>query len=149
MSLRYDRRALRPPALSEAAVPVALLAWCRAVEGDFAWQATEAGEAELDALMRELDGDRALQALPGVAARWQLRLALRLRETLGLRRASDPWDCGHAADADALLHFLPRRPTLIVSPLPSAAAVLAARVPLFAHPVRLLMRRAPPSAGSC
>lgn len=141
LGLRFDTRALRPPQASDAAVPAALLAWCRQAEGPFAWCETAVAAPQLDALMRELDGDARLQQLSRAAGlRW--RLGLKLREALGLRRATDPWDCGHARSSDALLHFLPRRPTVIVSSERSAQAVLAARAPLFQQPVRLLLQAA-------
>lgn len=140
---RFDSQALRPPsALADGPVPAELLAWCRQSADAFAWRETALALPALEALMRELDGDRALQALPSGAARWQLRLGLKLREALGRRRATDPWDAGHATDTDALLHFLPRRPTLILSEQAGARAVLAARAPLFSQPVRLLLRPA-------
>lgn len=139
---RFDTRALCPPALSDAGVPAALLAWCRSGSEPFAWRHCDTELAALDALMRELDGDRALQALPGAAARWRLRLGLKLRESLGRRHADDPWDAGHLRDLDALLQFEPRRPTLIVAGADQHAAreLLAARSPLFRQGVRLLLR---------
>lgn len=137
---RFDSAALRPPAASDAVPPPELLAWCRRDDEAFAWRPTEASAAELDALMGELDGDRRLRAL-GAAAGWRWRLALKLREALGLRRGSDPWDAGSATSSDALLNFLPRRPTLIVSHEPAARLTLAARAPLFRWPVRLLLRQ--------
>lgn len=139
---RFDAAALRPPAASTAIPPADLLAWCRADNSGFAWQSCDADLDSLDALMRELDGDRALLELPSGAARWRLRLGLKLREALGQRRNTDPWDAGHLRDVDALLHFEPRRPTLIVAEPHQQAAreLLAARHLVFAHRVRLLLR---------
>lgn len=137
---RFDTDALRPPPPSGAQVPADLLLWCRAAEGAFAWRETRASKAEVDALLRELDGDRRLRQLSrlrGMA--W--RLGLKLREALGLRRPGDPWDAGHAVSTDALLQFEPRRPTVIVSDDPLCCDPLAARAAQFEHPVRLLLRR--------
>jgi hypothetical protein len=137
---RFDTAALRPPPPSSAAVPADLLLWCRAAEGAFAWRETRASEAELDALMRELDGERRLRQLSRVRGiAW--RLALKLREALGLRRSDDPWDAGHARDKESLRHFAPRRPSLIVSTDPGAQTILAAHTAQFKQPVRLLLRR--------
>lgn len=139
---RFDAQALEAPAGSGASVPGVWLDWCQSATGAFAWCHCDASLAELNALMRELDGDRALQALASGAARWQWRISLKLREALGLRRAQDPWDAGHLRDLDALLRFEPRRPTLIVGAAGQSGAreLLAARSPLFKHPVRLLLR---------
>ena len=136
---RFDTAALRPPEAGPGTAPAALLVWCQADHGPFAWQATDADAAALNALMRSLDGEDRLRTL-GRAEGLRWRLSLKLREALGLRRAQDPWDCGHARGADALLHFLPRRPTLIVSDESATHTVLAARASLFRQPVRLLLR---------
>ncbi len=136
---RYDLNALHPPRVNDAKPPAELLAWCRQPEP--VWRETNARDDELDALMRELDGDRRLQALaPG--ARWRWRLGLKLRERLGPRRADDPWDAGWLRGPDALLQFEPRRPTLIVAGSEQAVAreLIAARQPLWRFPVRLLIR---------
>lgn len=145
---RFDRSTLSPPIPSEARAPQALLAWCR--QPGPACAETQAGDDELDALMRELDGDRALQALPSAAARLRLRLGLKLREALGSRRADDPWDAGWLRDLDALLRFEPRRPTLIVARHAQAAAreLIATRQPLWRHPVRLLISATPSPPGT-
>ncbi len=140
---RFDERALRPPIAGPGGVPADLLNWCRTGDPRFAWRDCSASPDELNALMRELDGDRALQALASAAARWQVRLGLKLREAMGWRRADDPWDAGHLRELDALLQFEPRRPTLIVADASQQAAreLLATRAPLFCQPVRLLLRR--------
>lgn len=145
---RFDLAALCPPAASDAALPGDLLAWCR--QPGPASRETQAGDAALDALMRELDGDRALQALPTAAARLRWRLALKLREALGQRRADDPWDAGWLRDVDALRGFAPRRPTLIVArPAQAAArALIAAGQPQWRHPVRLLISARPSPSGT-
>jgi hypothetical protein len=138
---RFDLATLSPPASGPADPPAALLAWCR--QPGPAWAETEASDADLNALMRELDGDRALQALPSPVARLRLRLGLKVREAIGRRRATDPWDAGWLRDLDALLRFEPRRPTLIVASGAQAAAreLIAARQPLWRQPVRLLISR--------
>jgi hypothetical protein len=176
---RFDDRALRVEPLhrldASTAVPApALRDWCLAgldrgrarrvppncplalglVADDSPW--TSAG---LEALCRELDGDRLLRALPGAAARWQLKLRVKAQDLAGWRprRADDIWDSGYlAATADVLAvlpGFRPRRPTLMVAdPMPLAAlqarlAALAAAAPRFAHPVRVIAVLPPTEAA--
>lgn len=100
--------------------------------------------------MRELDGDRALQALPSAAARLRWRLGLKLREAAGQRRPDDPWDAGWLHEVDALLRFEPRRPTLILARPAQAAAreLIAAGQPRWPHPVRLLISAKPDPSGN-
>jgi hypothetical protein len=145
---RFDLHTLAPPEVGDALPPEELLAWCR--NSGQAWRETTASGAELDALMRELDGDRALQALPSAAARLRVRLGLKAREALGWRRAGDPWDAGRLRELDALLRFEPRRPTLIVASHGQAAAreLIAARQPAWSHAVRLLISAAPSPPGT-
>jgi hypothetical protein len=135
---RFDTLALRPPSPSKADVPAELLAWCRDSPAPFAWRETDALLPVLDALMRELDGDRLLGTL-SPAAGWAWRLSLKAREARGGRRPGDPWDAGHLQSLEALQPFRPRRPTLIVSADPRSKALLAARADVFAWPVRLLL----------
>ncbi len=148
---RYDLAALRPPRVNGSTPPAELLAWCLQARAEgLAWRETAAEDDELDALMRELDGDRALQPLDSSAARWRLRLGLKLREGLGLRRTGDPWDAGWLRDPDALLQFEPRRPTLIVAGNEQAVAreLIAARQLLWRQPVRLLISARPSPSGT-
>jgi hypothetical protein len=176
---RYDTRALRVEPLHPLdASPVmpapALHAWCLSgLDLDRArGQAPRCPLAlglladddpalarQLEALSRELDGDRLLRALPGAAARWRLKLRVKAQDLAAWRprRADDVWDSGYLADEAealaALAAFRPRRPTLMVAdPMPLAAlqarvAVLAAAAPAFAHPVRLIAVVAPEERG--
>ena len=170
---RYDTGALRVAPLAarpgaQAASPASLHAlrhWCLAgLEPGSARRdrprvplalglLPDAGPATarcLEALSRELDGDRLLRALPGAAARWRLKLRVKAQDMAWwrARRADDIWDCGYLADPPAVLAaltaFRPRRPTLMVAdPMPRASlqarlAALATAAPRFAHPVRVL-----------
>ena len=171
---RFDDAVLRAPAWDTALPDVpagvvdTLRAWCFHGTGSGAWplwapsaapdlplpfavaalQAAGADEAVL-LLGLQLDGSVQLQQQPGRAAGIALRLAVKLHDAMWWRRRqpSDPWDFGVLReDADAaLVHFTPRRATLIVANGTDPAralhqcALLRSHAPAFQRPVRLLL----------
>ncbi len=155
---RFDSQVLRvsplhqlPSVALDAALAQRLRAWCESAL-PFAVAPAPADAAQLEAFLRELDGDALLRRLSKPRG-----LLLRLRvKTQDLwpgrqRQAGDIWDCGYlSADAvAALADFRPRRPTLIVTdPMPEAllrqvqqclAAIAVAQGPAL----RLLTQAAP------
>ncbi len=167
---RYDVATLRPPsphalaALDARQVHIgqALNAWCRRQPGPaFAVAHLNGmpgvGKTYLaDALCRDLDGSLGLDACPTIAARWRLKLRVKLADCLGRRFQSSahPWDCGFLRETPAALaalaRFTPRRATLIVADalpaeqIQTCIELLARRHPGFLYPVRLLVVGAMP-----
>lgn len=162
---RYDAATLRPPSphalaaldARQIAVCQTLSDWCRQ-QPDAAFAIAHlsgmsgVGKTYLaDALCRNLDGSVWLDACPTTAARWRLKLRVKLADCLGRRFQSidHPWDCGFLrttpAALAALARFTPRRATLIVADaLPAEQTqtcieLLARRHSGFRDPVRLLV----------
>ena len=103
------------------------------------------------AFSQYMDGTEQLLALSGRVARWRLKLAVKAHDCMAwrARQPTDPWDSGYlSADPQALqalVHFLPRRASLLVcvdmvpDALQRCIQILRARSSQFRHPVRLLL----------
>ncbi|XVJ69529.1 MAG: hypothetical protein HEQ39_07620 [Rhizobacter sp.] len=142
---------LLPNAIPRMDQPLSIAVWEMAPPPEYATQQTQ-----LNDFMGQLDGSGLLLACSGRWPRTWLRLRIKLREALWwrTRQADDPWDCGFLNTDEAALHqlqeFLPRRATFIVAQdldpesLRGCLASLRERQVLFHHPVRVLLRVAPP-----
>ena len=162
LSARFDADVLRPPErrpLPETPDPrwAQLSADCLATPQERLrvaflpiWAQNPDQTSALHAWLRELDGDLQLQR-SGALGRLSLKLRAKLQD-LGLGWGAPIWDCGFlgAAALPALVHFRPRRPTVIVlesMPQPHMDAALQAlthAAPRFARPVRVW---APPQSA--
>lgn len=174
LTARYDLAALQPPDAGLAPQAAAALgrpalrtlrAWCLAgsspLKTRLAVAVLEGGNVAsartlVQTLCLERDGSLQLLACRGAAGRLALRLKTKLHD-LALwreRQPSDPWDAGFlpgtAAGLQALAHFEPRRPTLLVAQglstpaLRATCALLHARQRHYRHAVRLLLVPAQP-----
>ena len=153
---RFDSQVLRVPPLHP--VPTVALdplfaqplrAWCEATP-HFDVAAVPQDAAQLEAFLRELDGDRLLRSLSR-AQGLLLRLRVKAQDLRPgrPRQNGDIWDCGYLSlqGLAALETFQARRPTLIVTdPMPEASLLQAKRL-LEAKregpALRLLTRLAP------
>jgi hypothetical protein len=153
---RFDSQVLRVPPLHP--VPTVALdplfaqplrAWCEASPHFDAAPAPQ-DAAQLEAFLRELDGDRLLRSLSR-AQGLLLRLRVKAQDLRPGRQQQngDIWDCGYlsAQGLQALETFQARRPTLIVTDPMSEASLLQAKRLLEAKQagpaLRLLMQVAP------
>ncbi len=112
------------------------------------------------ALCLERDGSLQLQACRTALGRLQLRVATKLHDKMWwrARQPTDAWDCGDVIDTpaglQALSQFVPRRATLVVADMLTAATLhlvihgLRALAPTFRQPVRLLVLGPLPAAQS-
>jgi len=135
---RFDRQVLRVPPLhpmpTVALDPLfaqPLRAWCEAAP-HFDVAAAPQDAAQLEAFLRELDGDRLLRSLSR-AQGLLLRLRVKAQDLRPgrQRRNGDIWDCGYLSlqGLAALEAFQARRPTLIVTdPMPEASLLQAKRL---------------------
>ena len=170
---RFDGVALRAPLAAadeadqhprHAAAWQALQRWCdgpapdgsgrMAVASLASARADDAAlQAWANAFARTLDGSLLLQAQPGAAGRWALRLRVKAQDALGAlgrraRQPGDPWDAGWAACTPPALRqwpkFAPRRATLVLALASDAdllqlpMALLRQRSDAFGHPTRWL-----------
>lgn len=135
---RFDRQVLRVPPLhpmpTVALDPLfaqPLRAWCEAAPHFDAAPAPQ-DAAQLEAFLRELDGDRLLRSLSR-AQGLLLRLRVKAQDLRPgrQRQSGDIWDCGYLSlqGLAALEAFQARRSTLIVTdPMPEASLLQAKRL---------------------
>lgn len=127
-------------------------AFCHAPEGSpAAWRAA--------ALALELDGSGLLQVCTSPLQRWRLRLRVKLQDAVAVWPLEDGlvWDSGFVpaepAAWQALMRFVPRRPTFIVmqglppNDVAHLLGSLSERSAGFSKPVRVLVLALPGSAA--
>ena len=137
LAARFDQAVLRvaplqplPCVALEPAFAQPLRHWCEST-AHFAAATAPPDAAQLEAFLRELDGERLLQRLSR-AQGLLLRLRVKAQDLRPSRerQPGDIWDCGYlsAGSLLALERFQARRPTLIVTdPLPTALLQQAQR----------------------